>query len=44
MELRLVLATLLQEWDLEPVIDELAFSPSIPNRPATPVEVTLTRR
>lgn len=44
MELSLVLATLLQEWAVDPVNDELELSPSITNRPAGPIEMELQRR
>ena len=43
MELRLVLATLLQEWSVDPV-EELELSPSITNRPVGKIEMELQRR
>lgn len=44
MEMQLVFATLLQEWDLDPVTEDLEFSPSVTNRPAGPIEMKLRRR
>ena len=44
METRLILATLLQEWEVESHLDELTFTPSVSLRPAEPVEMTLKRR
>lgn len=43
LEARLVLATIAQEWTVEPH-DELSFAPSITLRPDGPVEVTVRRR
>ncbi|WP_101295625.1 cytochrome P450 [Halegenticoccus soli] len=44
MEARLVLATILREWTLDPVDPGLSFSPSITLRPDGPVEMVPYRR
>ncbi|MFC6614481.1 cytochrome P450 [Halopenitus salinus] len=44
LEARLVLATIAQEWEFEPVTDELSFSPSITLRPDGAVKVRVRRR
>jgi len=44
LEARLVLATVARDWRLEPVADELSFSPSITLRPDGPVEMVPRRR
>ncbi|WP_435364666.1 cytochrome P450 [Haloarchaeobius sp. DYHT-AS-18] len=43
LEARLVLATIAQEWTVEPH-DDLSFAPSITLRPDGPVEMTVRRR
>ena len=44
LEVRLVLATIARKWRLEPISDELSFSPSITLRPDGPVEMVVHRR
>jgi len=39
LEARLVLATLMQSWTLDPTIDTLSFTPSVSLRPDGPVEM-----